>query len=119
MLTQIGMFIAYSVGIGSDAGRATGTSTWGAVAMYDHELSVAIQQERERAIREARLHDRIGFQAGPSLARRLRSSMGQWVAGLARRMAPGAGAVAPASDARHASIDHGRGCPDASRPASG
>lgn len=39
--------------------------------MYDHELSVAIQQERERAIREARLHHRHLLPAEPSWLRRL------------------------------------------------
>jgi len=39
--------------------------------MYDHELSVAIQQERERAIREARLHHRHDLIQEPSWMRRL------------------------------------------------
>ncbi len=34
--------------------------------MYDHELSVAIQQERERAIREARMHHRHDLIREPS-----------------------------------------------------
>ena len=39
--------------------------------MYDHELSVAIQQERERAIREARLHHRYDLVHEPSWLQRL------------------------------------------------
>jgi hypothetical protein len=39
--------------------------------MYDHELSVAIQQERERAIREARLHHRHDLVRKPSWLARL------------------------------------------------
>lgn len=39
--------------------------------MYDHELSVAIQQERERAIRQARLHHRYDIIPGPSWLARL------------------------------------------------
>jgi hypothetical protein len=39
--------------------------------MYDHELSVAIQQERERAIREARLHHRHDLIQEPSRLARL------------------------------------------------
>lgn len=37
-----------------------------AYEMYDHELSVAIQQERERAIREARLPHRHDLVPKPS-----------------------------------------------------
>ncbi len=37
-------------------------------AMYDHELSVVIQQERERAIREARLHHRFDLVSRPLAA---------------------------------------------------
>jgi len=48
--------------------------------MYDHELSVVIQQERERAIREARLHHRHDLLHEPSWLRRLVSR--------ARRSAP-------------------------------
>ena len=39
--------------------------------MYDNELSVAIQQERERAIREARLHHRHDLLREPSWLARL------------------------------------------------
>ncbi len=43
--------------------------------MYDHELSVAIQQERERAIREARLHHRVDVVSGPSMRARLLATL--------------------------------------------
>jgi hypothetical protein len=43
--------------------------------MYDHELSVAIQQERERAIREARLHHRVDVVSGPSMRTRLLATL--------------------------------------------
>ena len=39
--------------------------------MYDHELSVVFQQERERAIREARLDHRYELIREPSWMRRL------------------------------------------------
>ncbi len=49
--------------------------------MYDHELSVVLQQERERAIREARLHHRYDVAPGPSLRQRLMSAFGRLLAG--------------------------------------
>ena len=42
--------------------------------MYDHELTVAIQQERERAIREARLHHRQDLIHQPTWWARLRAA---------------------------------------------
>ena len=43
--------------------------------MVDHELSVVMQQERERAIREARLHHRFGLEPDPSLRQRLMAAL--------------------------------------------
>ena len=45
--------------------------------MYEHELSIVIQQERERAIREARLHHRHDLAQihEPSWLRRLVTRM--------------------------------------------
>ena len=56
--------------------------------MYDHELSVAIQQERERAIREARLHHRLDLD--PRAVDALR---GCWRLVRAGRQAPVAAGV--------------------------
>jgi hypothetical protein len=62
--------------------------------MYDNELSVAIQMERERAIREARLHHRADLHiAGPRLAR-LRTAGTSLVRALTRRSVPDAAPAA-------------------------
>ena len=60
-----------------------------AYAMYSTELADVIQQERERAIREARLHHRADLlPAGPRL-QRLRTMVASLTAAFARRRITG------------------------------
>ncbi len=78
--------------------------------MYDHELSVVMQRERERAIREARLHHRFAMVSGPSMRQRLMSVLRRPVAGrdavtgegAATRPAATSGTPAAACGTRHA-----------------
>lgn len=63
--------------------------------MIDHELSVAMQQERERAIREARLHHRGDLPMKPSRRSRLMAMAHAWTRGPAT-VRPGAPASATA-----------------------
>lgn len=61
--------------------------------MYDSELTTIIQQERERAIREARLHHRADLPLTPSKLQRLRAAASSLVRAVARRQAPDPGAT--------------------------